>query len=147
MSTPGDAAAPHDDAATDEALSWGDERDASYVDAPDNALRAPVRRERDSEAPLGSGPLVGMGVLGGLALLYTVAWLVSASALPVDVGGGPATAFSELLRVLAVMAPALWFVATLWLGRSASVRTRFVWLVAGALVLVPWPFILTRNFG
>ena len=138
----------HDDAAPDdEALSWGDEHDATYVDAPDNAIRVRAPRERDPEAPPGSGALVGMGVFGGVYLLYTVAWLISGSTLSVSGGTGTATVFLEFLRVLAIMAPALWYAATVWLAHSARSRTRFLWLVIGAVVLIPWPFILTRSFG
>ncbi|PZE23021.1 MULTISPECIES: hypothetical protein [unclassified Curtobacterium] len=145
VGSPPDGGADHDDA---EALSWGAEQDATYVDAPANELRAPrAPRARTGDEPLASGSLVGLGVLGGVYLLYTVAWLVSAGALPVDPGTSAAAVFSEGLRVLAIMAPALWFAATLWLGQGRRPRTRVLWLVAGALVLFPWPFVLTRSFG
>jgi hypothetical protein len=135
-----------DHAADDAALSWGDENDATYVDAPDNPIRVRAARERDPDAPAGSGALVGMGVFGGIYLLYTVAWLISGSTFSVAVGTTTATVFLELLRVLAIMAPALWFAATVWLASARSTRTRFIWLVIGVIVLVPWPFIMTRSF-
>jgi hypothetical protein len=150
MSSP-HAASPgeeHDSSHDAEALSWGDESDATYVDAPQNAVissKVKPRRERphDSDA---SGSLVGMGVFGGLYLLYTVAWLISGTLLPVSVGSPVADAFAEVLRVVAIMAPALWFVGTLWLGQRNSTRSRFIWLIIGVLVLIPWPFIMTRSF-
>jgi hypothetical protein len=147
MSSPASSppSAEHDDA--DEGLSWGDESDATYVDAPQNAVlpeRAkPSRPARETD---GSGSLVGMGVFGGIYLLYTVAWLISGSVLPVTGGSAVSDVFAEVLRVVAIMAPAFWFVGTLWLGQQSSLRTRFVWLVIGVLVLVPWPFIMTRSF-
>lgn len=122
----------------DDALSWGDADDATHVDAAHNPVdRATTRRESD-----GSGALVGFGVLGGLYLLYTVAWLVGASAMT-----GTTGLAAEAMRVLAIMAPAMWFVTTLWVGQARPNRTRFTWLVIGAVVLIPWPFILTRSFG
>ncbi|OIH92266.1 MULTISPECIES: hypothetical protein [unclassified Curtobacterium] len=130
----------------DDALSWGDADDATHVDAAHNPVRVKDRTPHDPEAPTGSGALVGMGVLGGLYLLYTVAWLVSASLLTVT-GTGLAGIASETMRVLAIMAPALWFAATLWLCQGHRDRTRFTWLVVGAVVLIPWPFIMTRSFG
>ncbi|WP_439688682.1 hypothetical protein ACRQ4C_11085 [Curtobacterium sp. SP.BCp] len=136
--SPPDGSVDHED---DDALRWGDADDATHVDAARNPVAVKERRSRDDEGPMGSGPLIGFGVLGGLYLLYTVAWLISASVLAV---ADPA---SEVMRALAIVAPALWFVATLWLGQSARNRTKFVWLLIGAVVLIPWPFILTRSFG
>ena len=137
-SSPPDGSTDHED---DDALRWDDADDATHVDAAHNPVTVRERPARDDDGPLGSGPLIGFGVLGGLYLLYTVAWLISASTLAV------ADAASAVMRVLAITAPALWFVATLWLGQSSRNRTKFVWLVIGAVVLVPWPFILTRSFG
>jgi hypothetical protein len=141
--SPPDPAVDHDD---DAALSWGDAADATHVDAAHNPVPVRARRESDAEQPLGSGALVGMGVFGGVYLLYTVAWLVSASLLTIT-GTGVAGIASEVMRVLAIMAPAFWFAATLWLGQGSPNRTRFTWLLVGALVLIPWPFIMTRSFG
>lgn len=139
---------PHEPAGDqhEDALSWGDEHDTTYADASKNPIVTRAPRMRPEDRPTGSGSLVGMGVLGGIYLLYTVAWLVSGSVLPVAGGTALSSLFAELLRVLAIMAPAFWFVATLWLGQSSSTRTRFVWLAIGVVVLIPWPFIFTRAF-
>ncbi|WP_066516503.1 hypothetical protein [Curtobacterium ammoniigenes] len=134
------------DPSDDEALSWGGELDATHVDASKNPVIRGAARAPSPERPAGSGSLVGMGVLGGIYLLYTVAWLVSASVLPVAGGTALSALFAEGLRVLAIMAPAFWFVATLWFGQTISVRARFVWLVVGVVVLFPWPFLMTRAF-
>jgi hypothetical protein len=136
----------HDDA---DALTWGEERDATYVDAAANELRMPkAPRPRDGgDGPLTSASLGVLGVLGGVYLLYTVAWLVSAASLPVAAGTAAAAAFSQVLRVLAIVAPVAWFTTTLWLGAARRTRTRVLWLVVGVLVLFPWPFLLTRSFG
>ncbi|WP_144763796.1 hypothetical protein [Curtobacterium sp. 9128] len=141
--SPPDGALDHED---DAALQWGDADDATHVDAAHNPVRVKAQRDRDVEEPLGSGALIGMGVFGGLYLLYTVAWLVSASLLTVA-GSGAVGVMSELMRVLAIMAPAFWFAATLWLGQGSRNRTKFTWLLVGAVVLIPWPFIMTRSFG
>jgi hypothetical protein len=126
----------------DAALSWGDADDATHVDAAHNALTTRSPRARDEDAPVGSGALVGFGVFGGIYLLYTVAWLISGSVM-----SGVTGVAAEVMRVLAIMAPAMWFVVTLWVGQRASNRAKFLWLVIGALALIPWPFILTRSFG
>jgi len=141
--SPPDPAVDNDD---DAALSWGDAADATHVDAAHNPVRVRAGRESDAEQPLGSGALIGTGVFGGVYLLYTVAWLVSASVLTIT-GTGVVGILSEVMRVLAITAPAVWFAATLWLGQHSRTRTRFTWLLVGALVLIPWPFIMTRSFG
>ncbi|WNY34677.1 hypothetical protein Q9Q99_05510 [Curtobacterium flaccumfaciens] len=52
-----------------------------------------------------------------------------------------------MLRFLAILAPALWFTVVLWAARSSRTRTRLLWMLLGAVVLFPWPFLLTRSFG
>ena len=42
---------------------------------------------------------------------------------------------------VAVAAPAIWFGAVMLLTRTAPRWARFAWLLAGALILVPWPFL------
>jgi hypothetical protein len=131
----------------DAALSWGDAADATHVDAAHNPVAVRDRGERDPEAPETSGALVGFGVFGGLYLLYTVAWLLTASTAYVSGVDTVLTLFVEVLRFLAILAPALWFTVVLWAARSSRTRTRLLWMLLGAVVLLPWPFLLTRSFG
>lgn len=151
MSSPQDAASPPeaaDDQHDDDALSWGDEHDATYVDARDNAVAVrKQRRERDPDAPTGSGSLVGMGVVGAVYLLYTVAWLITASTEYVSGTDTVLTVAVDVMRILAIVAPAAWFTVTLWVGAHSRTRTRLLWLLLGLVVLVPWPFVMTRSFG
>jgi len=80
-------------------------------------------------------------VLGGVYLLYSIGWLISAiGAAPVL--ADPVAQFMYALgRWFAVAAPALWFATVLWLA-SERRRARLFWLLAGAVVLVPVPFLL-----
>ena len=48
---------------------------------------------------------------------------------------------------LAVAAPALWFVTAYVLTRGSKSWVRIVWLIAGLVVLVPWPFIMVGAVG
>ena len=48
---------------------------------------------------------------------------------------------------LAVLAPALWFGTVFLLTRRSAGWVRVVWLVAGAILLVPWPFITVGAVG
>ena len=142
----------------EEGLSWGDD-DPTAVASPASATGASVKRKRtggtladddfaaadpDDEGIPGrlsaSLVLVFLGILGGIYLLYTAGWIVAELNNPVDLD----QPFSETLytigKVLAVIAPASWFAATLVLERRAI--QRLVWLVIGVMVLVPWPFLV-----
>lgn len=142
--SPPDGSVDHDD---DDALSWGDADDATHVDAAHNPVTVPGRGGRDPETPETSGALIGFGVFGGLYLLYTVAWLLTASTSYVANVDTLLTVFVEVLRFLSIVAPALWFTVVLWAGRGHRTRTRLLWMLLGAAVLFPWPFLMTRSFG
>ncbi|MFE6967593.1 DNA polymerase III subunit gamma/tau [Agromyces sp. NPDC057679] len=90
-------------------------------------------------AQTGSVELVVLGVLGGVYLLYTIGWIITAlrTATP---GMSVVGDFMYSLGLwLTVLAAPLWFVLALRGARTA--RSRLVWLVAGAVVLAPLPFI------
>ncbi|MCS5487535.1 hypothetical protein NY588_10390 [Curtobacterium flaccumfaciens pv. beticola] len=142
--SPPDGSVDRDD---DEALSWGDADDATHIDAAHNPVAVKDRRGRDPETPETSGALIGFGVFGGLYLLYTVAWLLTASTSYVANVDTLLTVFVEVLRFLSIVAPALWFTVVLWAARGRRTRTRLLWMLLGAAVLFPWPFLMTRSFG
>jgi len=111
-------------------------------DAEDRAAEKELADAEAASAQLSSAALIGLGILGGIYLLYTIGWVISftryevASELSLGV-------FTELIaRTLAVAASPLWFVGTLLLTQSRDLRYRFLWLVIGVLVLVPWPFLM-----
>ncbi|MGX5696411.1 DNA polymerase III subunit gamma/tau [Agromyces soli] len=89
---------------------------------------------------LGSVELVALGVLGGVYLLYTVGWLLTAirtSAPGQSVVGDAMYGFGLWMSVLA---PALWFALVAALVKRPVLR--LIWLAVGAVVLVPLPFVL-----
>jgi len=100
--------------------------------------------EPDSAAT-GSAALVGMGILAGMYLLYSIGWFIGVSRLArstVLASGDPVADFmASLGGWLAVAAPVIWFGATFWLTLSRP-RARWVWLLIGAIVLIPVPFLL-----
>lgn len=146
----------------DEALVWaGDDEPASDASARPGAKTSPspaiapgwkvvgkpgnpgASSETGPRKQMGSVALVLHGILGGIYLLYIIGWLIAAqrdSAAPADIIG------SIMYTVglwFAVLAPALWFGAVLWLTRGASTsRVRLVALLVGVLVLVPVPFLV-----
>ena len=166
----------------DEALSWGDEKDPTYVESanPVPAERRRARTERpaadadpadagptagargsrsgtaetvtpngvedaDDDAPVAStssAMLLALGILAGAYLLYTAGWFTSAVRnIAVPVGAFDVLMY-QLREWLSVAAPALWFGATLLLTRKRKPSIRLLWLVLGAIVLIPVPFVL-----
>lgn len=120
------------------APATGTDSDADAGAAPD------AEAGDDTVAPAGAAQtgsveLVVLGVLGGVYLLYTIGWIITAlrTATP---GMSVVGDFMYSLGLwLAVLAAPLWFVLALRGARTA--RSRLVWLVAGAVVLAPLPFI------
>lgn len=98
------------------------------------------------QGQMSSVALVAFGILAGVYLLYTIGWLIAAqrdAAAPTDIVGA---AMYTVGLWFAVLAPALWISATFWLTRaSGSLRARFLALAAGAVVLIPWPFLVGGN--
>ncbi|MET0479877.1 MAG: hypothetical protein ABWY23_02925 [Mycetocola sp.] len=151
------------DPSDDEALTWAGDPEP---------VEAPVPKNRDGAEPavasgwkvvgkpgrvatapadhrqgqLSSVALVTYGILAGIYLLFTIGWLIaaqSATGAPADIVGG---AMFTVGLWFAVLSPALWIAATFWVTReSASVRVRLIALIVGALVLIPWPFLVGVN--
>lgn len=115
-------------------------------DAPDAGDAVPsaatvAADETDARRQAGSVELVVLGLLGGVYLLYSIGWLIWASTPAVELGDPVAQFMYGLGRWFAVLAPVLWFAAVLWLAAEHR-RARLLWLVAGAVLLVPVPFLL-----
>jgi hypothetical protein len=148
----------------DDALSWAGDDDATLApgwkrvgatagaapagaseSAPTTDASAAASSRPDAPADaepkqLGSVELVVLGVLGGVYLLYTVGWLLTAirtSAPGLSVVGDAMYGFGLWMSVLA---PALWFSLVAVLVKRPALR--LVWLAVGAVVLVPLPFVL-----
>lgn len=112
------------------------------VDAgEDEATEAVAADQPDAAAQPGSAELVLLGVLGGVYLLYSIGWLIWALSPAPDLGEPVAQFMFVLGRWMAVLAPAVWFGVVLWLAAERH-RARLIWLIAGAVLLVPVPFLL-----
>jgi hypothetical protein len=147
----------------EDALTWAGGRDPSHYETPEvkppKAAKAarPAKPasafaessseedEYDELAPAMSGVvLVCLGILGGIYLLYSVGWFVSwQREIYVDPNTLELAAF-RIQQVLAVLAAPLWFVTTVLVTRERKPAVRLLWLVIGALLLVPWSFTFGR---
>jgi hypothetical protein len=127
-----------------EDASWAGETDPTHASGPEPRPVSTEPAGGDQPPRTNSVLLILYGVLGGIYLLYTIGWAIavlrSTLSLP-NLFGEIMYQFGEFL---AIIAPALWLGAVVLLthGRRPIVRT--LWLVAGILVLAPWPFILGR---
>jgi len=120
------------------AFRWdGDEPEEKPAKAPRSA--AIVESE---SAPTSSFLLVSYGILAGAYLLFTIGWAIAVSRTT----SGAQTVLNEIMfqfgEFLAIAAAPLWFAAVFILARDVRPAVRLVLLVLGALVLVPWPFLL-----
>lgn len=157
MSEPGD----------DDALNWGGDEDPTLeVGAPRGAALpdgyTAVGRgssevghiEADGTVvpagaprPLGNAMLIGLGILAGAYLLFVIGWIIGGLRLQdVSVFLVSPAAYVPAFW-LAVLAPAIWFGTAYLLTRRSAGWVRISWLIAGALLFIPWPFIMIGAVG
>ena len=133
----------------DEALTWAGGRDPSHYEtpepkAPKPAKKVPAPPVEDEEEPppsMSAPVLVSLGILGGIYLLYTVGWIISLQKFYyLSTSALDQIAF-QTQQYLAIIAPVVWFGSVLYLTRHRKPVVRLIWLVIGAVVLVPWSFV------
>lgn len=143
-------ARPTDDSdADDAALRWDDVDDASYDlgpqpgAAPEDSVSATTSAGAAAPADRGRTALVATtGVFGGVYLMYAVGWVLGVAQLRIQGADLLQEITYQFAEFLAIIAAPVWFVATLVLTRGRRAVERIGWLALGALMLVPWPFLL-----
>lgn len=101
----------------------------------------------DDRPALSTGVLLALGVVGGIYLLYSVGWVVGGLRLKPLANFFVADAMFLPWFVLAVAAPALWFLAGWVLTRGKATWIRLSVLLVGVVLLVPWPFVTVGAIG
>jgi hypothetical protein len=99
-----------------------------YVDAP------------AEKAAMSSPALIGLGILAGIYLLYTIGWFIGVGRLENSLTDPLARFMFSLGTWLAIAAPVVWFASSYLLTRGKP-RLRWTWLILGAVLLAPLPFI------
>ena len=104
---------------------------------------------------MGNAALLGLGIFGGVFLLYAVGWFIAAGRMEYPAimllnGGLSAnseallgTMMFQILKWASILAPAVWFGVVFVLTRTSRPWVRFAWLAAGAFLLIPWPMLLS----
>lgn len=141
--------APGGDAA---AAPSGDEPSTEPARSSDAAVSVDEEHDAgvllDDERPsLSTGMLLALGVVGGICLLYSVGWVVGGLRLKPLANFFVADAMFLPWFVLAVAAPALWFLAGWVLTRGKATWIRLSVLLLGVILLVPWPFVTVGAIG
>ena len=88
-----------------------------------------------------------VGVVGGVYLLYTIGWVVGGLRLQPLASFLVSDAMFLPWFFLAIAAPALWFLASWVLTRGRADWIRVAVLLAGVVLLVPWPFVTVGVIG
>ncbi|MCD2170147.1 MULTISPECIES: DNA polymerase III subunit gamma/tau [Microbacterium] len=96
-------------------------------------------------APLGNVGLVGIGMIAMAFILFAVGWLLAGFRL-VDLGLPVPQVTIVALTIGAGLAPLVWFVTVLVLTRSWRTWQRFLLLLLGIILLIPWPFLSLGAF-
>jgi len=112
------------------------------------AVETPDDDEPDAAhaAPLGNVGLVGIGMVAATFLLFAIGWLLAG--LRLNALGLPIPSVTVIaLTMGAALAPIVWFVAVLALTRSWRTWQRFLLLIVGIVLLVPWPFLSLGAFA
>jgi hypothetical protein len=133
----------------EDALTWAGGRDPSHYETPEakapksskTATAPPEEGEPDLPPSMSAPVLVSLGILGGIYLLYTVGWFISWQRFLYASDNELELVAFHVQQILAILAPALWFVVTTLLTRERKPTVRLLWLLVGAVVLVPWSFV------
>jgi hypothetical protein len=133
----------------DDALTWAGGRDPSHYENPEPRAPKPSKKaiapqqvdETELPPSMSAPVLVSLGILGGIYLLYTVGWYISWQRFLYASNDELELAAFHVQQILAILAPALWFVVTILLTRERKPAIRLLWLLVGAVVLIPWSFV------
>lgn len=95
----------------------------------------------DPPGQTSAGALVMYGLFAGVYLLFSVAWLIIALNPPINFFDVVSSFMWVASLWFATLGGLIWFVATFILGRSRGFGWKFMMLLIGVVVLIPWPYL------
>lgn len=104
-----------------------------------------MRRDVETAPQLPAVLLVTYGILGGVHLIYLAGWVIALqrlNALSVPSADALTEIMLQLGEALAIVSPVAWFAAAFMLTKGRRPIVRLLWLLAGLVVVAPWPFVL-----
>jgi hypothetical protein len=113
--------------------------DGFHEDARDGAAASEPHAAQVASAGA-SATLVGLGILAGIYLLYTIGWYIGVTRLVTSLFDPVSLFMFSLGSWLAVAAPLMWFGVAYGLTTDRP-RARLFWLLLGVVLLAPVPFI------
>ncbi|WP_307479633.1 DNA polymerase III subunit gamma/tau [Microbacterium trichothecenolyticum] len=169
MSTPRDDDALSWGGDDDPTLDVGDKRSPEHPRAEDPEPLAPERTARRSPSaptpdagtetvaespasvsspdddapasrPLGNAGLIGIGMVAATFLLFALGWLLAGRQLQ-SLGIPIPDVTVVAMTIGATAAPLVWFVTVLVFTRGWRAWQRFLLLILGIVLLVPWPLL------
>lgn len=99
-----------------------------------------------TSAPLGNAGLIGIGMVAATFLLFAIGWALAGRQL-LGLGIPIPEVTVVAMTIGAALAPPVWFVAGLVLTRGWRTWQRFLVLILGVVLLVPWPLLSMGAFG
>lgn len=138
-----EAIAPKQATAADAASS---SRTNAAVSAPGDE-RGDADTETAPAAGLSNAALIILGVFGGVYALESIGWIIGGLRLQQYAEFLVAPLAYQVSLWLAVLTPLIWFVTVLFLTRGGRSWVRVLLLAAGALLVLPWPFIMVGAIG
>ncbi|MES2092986.1 MAG: hypothetical protein V4531_04120 [Actinomycetota bacterium] len=124
----------------EDALLWAGENDPTHIDAP--PVEGPTDEPEFDDGGMSPTLLVTFGVFGGIFLLFTVGWIIGVQRSTVPTANLFFAFMYQLGEILAIAAPAAWFVGVLVLARENRAGIRILLLLFGVVLLAPWPVIV-----
>ena len=141
----------------DDAFRWDGDDDPTLSVTPESVASSAAVAAPDPEPEpvsevvegetygIGNVALVAYGVLGGVYALWTAGCVIGALRLKKNIEGISGSVADFMFQgsmVLAILAPAIWFLVSVLGTRGKHGWQKFLWLAVGVLVLIPWPLMM-----
>ncbi len=112
------------------------------ADGAEGTVDQPSVDGPEPDPGMSNAALVGVGVFAGVYLLLSLGWLLGAGRLQLLAQLFLDPVAFQVTMWMAVLAPPIWFATVFLLTRASRTWVRLTLLAAGAVLLVPWPFVL-----